>query len=188
VGARLLYVAAHWRLYRGGRRRIWNRRDGGAAMYGGLAAMLALSLPLLSALGLPWGAFWDVATFSILVGMVFTRFGCLLNGCCAGRPTRSWLGLRLPDARGVRERRIPTQVLEAGWAAVLLVAGSLVWGRLPFPGALFLCTAAAYAAGRLALESARQRSPGAPALTMNHALSAAVIVSSLGALAAGWPQ
>jgi phosphatidylglycerol:prolipoprotein diacylglycerol transferase len=188
VGARLLYVVSHWRLYRGGQRRIWDRREGGAAMYGGLAAMLALSLPLLPALELPWGAFWDVASFSILVGMVFTRFGCLLNGCCAGRPTCSWLGLRLPDTRGVREPRIPTQVLEAGWAALLLVAATVVWRRLPFPGALFLGAAAAYAAGRLALESARQRSPGEPALTMNHALSAAVILSSLGALAAGWPQ
>jgi phosphatidylglycerol:prolipoprotein diacylglycerol transferase len=184
LGARLLYVAAHWRSYRG--RWLWSRREGGAAMYGGLVAMLAVSLPLLPVLGLPRGAFWDVATFTCLVGMVFTRFGCLLNGCCAGRPTRSWLGLRLPGGRGARERRVPTQLLEAGWAAVLLVAGIVGWRRLPFPGALFLGTAAAYAAGRLALESVRQKDPSGTAFTVNHALSAAVILSSLGILAASW--
>ncbi len=188
IGARLFYVASHWQLYRKSLRRIWNRSEGGAAQYGGLAAVLLLSVPLLHTLNLPFGAFWDVATFTILVGMIFGRIGCLLNGCCAGRPSRSWLSAYLPNHLGVWDRRIPTQCLEAGWAAVLLVSANTVWRWLPFPGALFLVVTAGYACGRLVLESTREPLSGASRFTIHHGISVALIVLSLAALTARWPK
>ena len=187
IGARLLYVASEWPRYRGNLRRIWDRRSGGAAMYGGLALALAFSWPLLAALDLSFGGFWDVTTFTILVGMIFTRVGCLLNGCCAGRPSKRWGSMYLPNHLGVWERRIPTQCLEAAWAAVLLVLAIALWHRLPFPGALFLLATAGYAGGRLLLESARERERGASAFTLYHALSLVMIVLSVAGLAA-WPK
>jgi len=137
AGARLLYVASNWKTYSSNLARIWDRREGGMAMLGGLPLAIGLSLPLLSALQLDFGAFWDVAVFTILVGMIFTRGGCLLNGCCAGRPSKSWLSVCLPNAKGVWERRLPTQCLEAAWAGMLLAAALTVRSRVPFPGALF---------------------------------------------------
>src|SRR5215467_4969827 len=83
LGARLLFVATHWSTYRDDPRRIFARSEGGAAQYGALAMILPLSLPVTSLLGVPVGGFWDAATFTILVGAIFTRVGCLLNGCCA---------------------------------------------------------------------------------------------------------
>src|SRR5262249_35439152 len=127
VGARLLHVAAHWPAYRRDPGRIWRRSEGGAAMYGGLVLAFLLSLPLLAGLSLPVGAFWDAATVTMLIGMVFTRAGCLLNGCCAGRPAEGPLALWLPDARGVWRRRLPTQLLEGGLGAVLLAGSVLLW-------------------------------------------------------------
>lgn len=188
IGARLLYVITYWQRYRRNLRRIWDRSDSGAAMYGGLFLALALSVPLLAAFELPFGAFWDVTTFPILVGMIFTRIGCLLNGCCAGRASEKWGSLYLPNCSGVWERRVPTQYLEAAWATVLVVSAMLVWRRLPFPGALFLLATAAYAAGRLPLESAREAEPGANRFTLYHALSVLMIVAALAALAAAWPR
>ena len=82
-GARLLYVACNWSLYRPNLRRMFRRSDGGAAQYGGLLLGAPLSVPVLALLDLPFGAFWDVAAITILVGMIFTRVGCFLNGCCA---------------------------------------------------------------------------------------------------------
>lgn len=186
IGARLFYVVTHWRLYRQSPRRIWNRRQGGAAQFGGLALALPLSVPLLSALRLPFGGFWDVATFSILVGMIFGRIGCLLNGCCPGRPSK-W-GVYLPNSMGVWERRIPSQCLEAGWAAILLVSAVVLWWWLPFPGALFLLVAGGYGCGRMVLESTREQAPGAKRFTIHHAISALMIVMSLAMLTARWPK
>jgi len=188
VGARLLHVASYWRLYRRSPQRIWDRRDSGAAQYGGLALALPLSVPLLAALNLPLGGFWDVGMLTILVGMIFTRIGCLLNGCCGGRPSNGWLSMYLPNHRGVWARRIPTQCLEAGLAVVLMVAAVTVWRWLPFPGALFLLVTAGYAAARLGLESLRELDPGAGRFTIHHALSVLLVVMSLAALAAGWPR
>ncbi len=188
IGARLFYVASHWRLYRQSPQRVWNRSDGGAAQYGGLALVLPLSVPLLAALQLPFGAFWDVAAFTILVGMIFGRIGCLLNGCCAGRPSRTWVSAYLPNHQGVWDWRIPTQCLEAGWAAVLLVSATAVWRWLPFPGALFLVVTAGYACGRLVLESTREPLSRASRFTIHHGISVALIVLSLAALTAHWPK
>jgi phosphatidylglycerol:prolipoprotein diacylglycerol transferase len=188
IGARMLYVVFHWPFYQHNPRRIWNRNDGGAAQYGGLVPVLLLSVPLVHALHLSLGAFWDVTTFTLLVGMIFGRVGCLLNGCCAGRPSSTWLSVYLPNHMGVWERRIPTPCLEATWAAVLLVSAIATWRWLPFPGALFLLVTTAYCCGRLLLESWREPTPGANRFNIQHGISVVLIMASVTTLMACWPR
>jgi phosphatidylglycerol:prolipoprotein diacylglycerol transferase len=183
IGARLLFVISRWRAYRREPRRMWRLSDGGAAMYGGLLLAVPLSVPLLAILRIPFGAFWDTASFTMLIGMIVTRAGCFLNGCCAGRPTRGWLGLNLPNHHGVWRRRIPTQLLEAAWGLALLAGAVTIWGLLPFPGALLLYTLAAYGAGRIVLESAREEQDRVAGLGLHRTLSTAFVVGSLVAFA-----
>jgi phosphatidylglycerol:prolipoprotein diacylglycerol transferase len=151
AGARLLYVAEHWERYRVSPRRIWNRQEGGMAMYGGMPVMLLLSVPVLAALGIGFGAFWDVASLTIMTGMVFAKIGCWLNGCCARGETRGG---------SAAWARIPAQLLEAGWAAVVLAIAGALLGRLSFPGELFVAVTAIHGAGRLMLQSMRELGPG----------------------------
>jgi len=187
VGARLLYVAAHWPIYRRQPWRIWHRSEGGAAMLGAVPFMLVASAPVLAALELPFGAFWDVATYCILIGTIFTRFGCLLNGCCSGRPSQGRWALCLADHRGIRCRRIPTQLLEAGWASLLLLVAVLVWQALPFPGALFLGVLAGYAAGRVALEATRDHRQMIGPVGVQQLLATVLTGVSLASLVLLWP-
>jgi phosphatidylglycerol:prolipoprotein diacylglycerol transferase len=186
LGARLLYVASHWKQYRHEIPRIWNRREGGFAMYGGLPVVLVLSAPLLRGLQLGFGAFWDVATFTILVGMIFTRIGCLLQGCCAGQPAENWLSQYLPNYRGEWKRRMPCQLLEAAWAAVLLIVATAVRRSLPFAGALFLAVAAGYGGGRLVFECIRERERGSGVFTIHSAISLLVALFSIATLTVFW--
>ncbi len=188
IGARLLYVACHWRIYRESPHRIWNMKEAGAAQYGGILLALPLSVPLVQVLHLSWGGFWDVAVFTAVVGVIFGRFGCLLNGCCAGRRSNSFLALYLPNAHGVRARRLPTQFLEAGWAAAMLITAMLIRSKMPFQGALFWVIAAPYAAGRLVLLSMREPEPGARKFTIQHGVSAGLILLSLAMLVYRWPK
>lgn len=155
IGARLFFVANHWHLYRNNCARIWRRSEGGMAMYGGLLAAVPLSIPLLRIMDLSFAKFWDAASFNMLTGMIFTRFGCLLNGCCSGRPSASWLALNLPDYRGIWRRRLPTQLLEAAWATVLLSAAFLLRGHEPFDGAIFCSVLLTYGIGRYFLQQLR---------------------------------
>ena len=156
VGARLWFVLTHWELFRRESRRIWRRGDGGAALVGGLLLAVALSPAVLAPLGLPFGAFWDAATFTMLVGMVFTRVGCLLNGCCVGRPSDGRLALRLPDHEGHWTRRHPVQLFELAAAVGLLAAALAISIDPPFAGSIFICVAAGYGAARAVLNPLRE--------------------------------
>jgi phosphatidylglycerol---prolipoprotein diacylglyceryl transferase len=187
IGARLLHVALNWRRYGQDFSRIWNREDGGLAMLGALPLAIPLSVPLLALLGVSYGAFWDAAAFTILTGMIPTRIGCLLNGCCSGRPSDSWLGVNLPDHRGVWRRRIPMQGLEAALGAILLGGAAAAWRVAPFPGAMFLAVMGAYGLGRLVLESMRDLTePGT--ITAGHVISGLMVLGSTAALAVLWPN
>lgn len=156
AGARLWFVAGHWELFRREPRRIWRRSDGGAALVGGLVLAVALSPAVLAALRLPFGAFWDAATFTMLVGMVFTRVGCLLNGCCGGRPSDGPLALRLPDHDGRWARRHPVQLLELATTLALLAGALAISADPPFAGAVFAFAVAGYAFARAILNPLRE--------------------------------
>jgi phosphatidylglycerol:prolipoprotein diacylglycerol transferase len=185
VGSRLLYVLTHWRFYRQQPSLVWSRQTGGAALYGGLLLALACSWPVLRLLGIPFGAFWDAATITILVGMVFTKIGCLLNGCCAGRATSGWFALRLPNASGVWCRRVPTQLLECALAAGLLW-GCLSWTARPFDGALFLSTLAIYGAARLPLGATRESLDRLAGVNVHNLISVMLVLASVASLAIIW--
>jgi phosphatidylglycerol---prolipoprotein diacylglyceryl transferase len=184
-GARMLFVVQHWHHYRGRLRAVWRYTDGGAAMYGGLLA-LPLSIPLLALLSIPWARFWDLASFTLLVGLVVTRIGCFLNGCCAGRASSSWLSFNLPDHRGVWRRRIPVQMLEGAWATVVLAGAAVLWRRIPFQGALFFYTIGAYGAGRFLLESWREEQDRVRGISVHAAVSALLVVASVGFFVSRW--
>jgi phosphatidylglycerol---prolipoprotein diacylglyceryl transferase len=174
VGARLLFVATHWQQFRS-RRRILRAADGGAAMFGGLLLAIPVSIPLLSALGIPFAAFWDVACFPILIGMFFTRIGCFLNGCCAGRRSPGWFSMYLPDARGIWERRLPAQLFECAVSLVVLAMAIVVWSSHPLPGLLFFLVITAYGAARVLLECTRQQQISVRGVRLNRAISACYV-------------
>jgi len=158
VGARLWFVVRHLDLYRDDARRLAVRSDGGAGLFGGLVVGVVVSVPVLALAGLPFWAFWDAASITMLCGVVVTRFGCLVNGCCAGRPTDGRLGVRLHNTAGVVVRRYPTQVFEAGLGAVILVVVLALRGEAPFDGAMFLGVVASYCLARAGLQRLREQS------------------------------
>lgn len=100
-------------------------------------------------LGLSPGSVLDATAPGLLLGMMVGRFGCLLGGCCAGRPTSSRWGVWSSDRRlGVR--RVPVQLLESSLAGVvgaLTLAAVLVFGASA-GGLAFVAGIAAYTAGR----------------------------------------
>src|SRR4051812_46872763 len=144
AGSRLYFVLTRWDLYRHDPARIWRRTEGGMAMYGGFMLAVPLSIPLLRSLGLPFAGFWDAAALTILLGMAFTRIGCLLNGCCGGRTSDAWFALSLPDHDGHWQRRIPTQLMEMAFALLLFGAALALRNVAPFPGAIFCLVLAGY--------------------------------------------
>jgi phosphatidylglycerol---prolipoprotein diacylglyceryl transferase len=186
IGARLLFAAFHWKIYRNHPRRLWHRCEGGAALYGGFILSFLVSLPVVWALSTSLWAFWDAATVALLIGMIFTRIGCLLAGCCAGRPSDSFIAFYLPDAGGIWQRRLPAQAFEAGLAAALLLGSTRLSARLPFTGSLFLFALAGYGGGRWMLEPTRQTIDRAGRWSLNRIISAAFVVLATTAFLFMW--
>ena len=77
-------------------------------------------------------------------------------------------------------------MLEAGWGAAVLGGAVTMCQHLPFNGALFLCVVAAYAAGRLVLESTREEQDRISGFALHQLLSTAFVATSLAALALAW--
>jgi phosphatidylglycerol---prolipoprotein diacylglyceryl transferase len=186
IGARMMFVATHWAVYRREPQRIWRRSEGGADLLGGVGLAVAVSPPLLAAMAIPLDAFGDVAIFVMLIWLIFGRVGCLLHGCCSGRLSTGWLSLKLSDHNGIACSRIPTQLLEAGLGLVLLGGAAALWNERPFPGALFISVVLVYGVGRFALQSMRDEQDRVYNVNIQQAVCATVIALSVTALLWLW--
>jgi len=177
IGARLWFVLEHLGVFLESPSKIFRIRDGGVGLYGGLALTFVFSPLILQAEGLYFWRFWDGAAVVMLVGLIVTRFGCLMHGCCCGRETGGRLGMWLPNFAGQWRRRYPTQLIEAGCGVLILVVELWNRDRLPFSGALFLSATAAYAACRSVLELTRAEASSFEWQTrLNMAFSALLVV------------
>jgi phosphatidylglycerol:prolipoprotein diacylglycerol transferase len=186
LGARLLFVATHWEGYRPNPGTIFRRADSGAALDGALGLTFPLSLPLLYAMGLSIGSFWDVATIAILIGVAIIKLGCLMNGCCAGRPSEAWWAVRSRNHQGVVCRRLPSQLLESGLAIILLIGVLTLHRELPFAGAGFLLALGGYGAGRWWLEATRESAGQRRPVIVNRGISLALLGISAVSFLVGW--
>jgi hypothetical protein len=124
-------------------------------------AILATAAVLLALLRLPVLAYLDVTALGLGVFLACGRCGCLMVGCCHGRPHR-W-GVRYSDdhaAEGfprcfVGVRLFPIQAVESTIVALIVVAGSLLIVR-GWPAGTALSTyVITYATARIWLEEAR---------------------------------
>ncbi|MBI3246331.1 MAG: prolipoprotein diacylglyceryl transferase [Deltaproteobacteria bacterium] len=184
VGARIFHLIVSARLYTNGRfwAEAWNPKRGGWSVFGGLA-IVPFSFLLAAWLRIPVAVYWDHMIFGIVATAVWGRFGCVGNGCCGGKRTTKWYGVRLHDIRGTRERRIPVQWLEIGWW--LLAGAGLLWlwpKALP-PGSYALGVLSWYGLGRFWLEPLREE-PDLVAgwVRINQVVAALLALGSGGAL------
>lgn len=95
VGSRLLYVVFHLEQYSNPLEMfaLW---QGGATFYGGFLLALAASWWWVQKHQLNFLTVADIISPSIALGLVFTRVGCLMSGCCYGKPTDHAWGLVFP--------------------------------------------------------------------------------------------
>lgn len=138
-----------------------------AVLWHDLLVVLGAASLALFAWDLPVLAHLDGVALGAGVALALGRVGCLLAGCCHGRPARRGIRYgRAHAARGfpacyVGVPLVPVQALEAGWLTVVVVVGVVtLLGELPGrgpspPGTALGWFLSAYAGGRFALELLR---------------------------------
>jgi phosphatidylglycerol---prolipoprotein diacylglyceryl transferase len=156
----------------------WLLPSHGSAVFFALPTLVLLTPAVVWSLGLSAAPFLDSAAVAIVAGTIFGRLGCLLHGCCCGRTTTGPVGLPLTDAAGVRARRLPTQLLDASWAALLLAGLLLAVGQVA-SGALFFAAAILYGAGRFLTDFTRQSRPRSRRLSDAQYFSAALVIGGI---------
>jgi phosphatidylglycerol---prolipoprotein diacylglyceryl transferase len=177
VGSRIHYIATHFDVFRAEPSRLWQRLDGGGAVYGGLLFAIVASPVVLAIVRLDFLRFWDVASLIMLVGLAVTKIGCLMRGCCAGRPTSRLLGVRLPDSKGTYQRRYPSQPLESLCAVLILALTWVAHAVWPSAGVVFGSTIALYGACRICLEQTRLSDGTRWSRPVNQWLSAGLVAA-----------
>jgi phosphatidylglycerol---prolipoprotein diacylglyceryl transferase len=140
VGARLFYVVSHWQEEFAGQPfwEIFALRRSGLVWYGGL---IGASLATILYARRKQVSLWklaDVMAPSIALGHAFGRFGCLMTGCCYGRPTSLPWAIRFPKDHWTLGIPVhPTEIYEA--LLNLALYGGLMWlyRRKKFDGQIF---------------------------------------------------
>jgi phosphatidylglycerol---prolipoprotein diacylglyceryl transferase len=158
LGARLYFLivnASHFASRRS-LAGLWDGREGGLGVFGGLIPLILTALAAAKWLGISASGLLDHLAFGILIGGFWIRLGCVFNGCCGGRETHGPLCVQLHDTEGVIKPRIPVQFLEmASW--LLGAAGFLMlWPGLLPDGSYMLAVMAWYGSVRFVLEPLRE--------------------------------
>ena len=177
VGARAFYVLTDLGYYLAHPGQILSLY--GSGIQGGLLAGGA-TLALLARLGpLSFWEMGDLIAPGVVLGQAIGRVGCLLNGCCHGRETNSWLGLYLPAYGGDWAYRYPTQLIHAGANLLIFLILMRVERHKPYDGFILLLYAILFSAQRLAIDFLRDSGPAFGGT------SAALVVSPAAILIAG---
>lgn len=174
IGARIYYVVFSWDYYKDDLLSIFNLRQGGLAIYGGVIAAIITTFVFAKVKKVSFGLLADTAGPGLILGQIIGRWGNFFNREAFGEYTDSILAMRLPvDA--VRQSDItdmmmehmevvdgisyiqvhPTFLYESLWNVCVLML-MLFWiKRKKFDGEVFLIYLLGYGVGRFWIEGLR---------------------------------
>ncbi len=96
AGARLFYVVHYFDKFKGNLFSVFAIWQGGLELLGGVILAITVIFLYLRYHKLPIRKYLDILAVGLMLALCFGRIGCLLNGCCFGKPTDSACGIRFP--------------------------------------------------------------------------------------------
>lgn len=184
IGARAVYVTTYWQQEFASQpfSEIFMVQHGGLVFYGGLIGAAVAGIGYLLWRKQPVWKIADILAPSVALGSVFGRIGCLMNGCCYGRPCDLPWAIHFPSAHETHGAAVhPTQLYDAGLNFILYLALAWLIRRKKFDGQIF----AAYLMGYAVFRSIAEQFRGDyPADHIHGGLTSAQVVS-IGIFTAG---
>lgn len=168
VGAKLLLLIVDFDQFTSNPRDLLSLARSGGVFYGGLIAAVVVALLYLRRHQMPLWTTTDVFAPGIALGHVVGRLGCLLAGCCFGKPASVPWAITFTDPAAMANVGTPlgvplhpTQLYEAG-AEALILGFLLLFERRgrPFPGRTFWSYMLLYGVSRFIVEFYRGDSRG----------------------------
>jgi len=96
VGARLFYVIHYFEHFKEDPVSVFAIWHGGLELLGGVLLAITIIFFYLLYHKLPIRRYLDILAIALMLALVFGRIGCLLNGCCFGKPTELPWAVRFP--------------------------------------------------------------------------------------------
>ena len=96
VGARIFYVIHHIDRFQGDWKSVFAVWEGGLEFIGGVILGTAVMFTYMYVKRLSILKNLDILVVGLMLGLSFGRVGCLLNGCCFGKPTESVCSIQFP--------------------------------------------------------------------------------------------
>ena len=128
IGAKLLLLIVDFDYFRRQPAELWTLARSGGVFYGGLVVAFVVGIWYMRRHKLAVWKTADAIAPGIALGHVVGRFGCLLAGCCYGKPTTLPWGITFTDAFAASNVGTPlhialhpTQLYEAGTEFLILV-------------------------------------------------------------------
>ena len=158
IGARLMYVINYWEEEFAGKplHHIITIGRSGLVFYGGLIGSCIGTIIYAWKNKLPLWKIADVMAPSVALGHGFGRIGCLMTGCCYGKPTDLPWAIHFPKDHATGGIGVhPTQIYESALNFTFFAV--LIWlhRRKKFDGQVFCVYLIGYAILRAVVESFR---------------------------------
>lgn len=200
VGARLYYVAFRWEYYSQDLMRIFNIREGGLAIYGGVIAAVITVFVYTRIKKLNFGLVLDTAGPGLILGQCVGRWGNFFNREAFGGYSNNLFAMQLPVSAvrnsdittELREHIVmvdgvsyiqvhPTFLYESMWNFCLLIILLVYWKHRKFNGEVFLLYLLGYGVGRFWIESLRTDQLLLPGIgyPVSMAVAACMVIGSL---------
>lgn len=195
IGARAYYVIMNWQDYAGDWKSIFQTRNGGLAIYGGVIGALLVGVVMCRIRKVRILPLFDVASMGFLIGQGIGRWGNFFNheafgtntdlpwGMTSGR-IQQWIAenneygtvlASLTPERAVH----PCFLYESIWCLLGFAVLFIISKHRKFDGQIFLCYILWYGAGRAVIEGLRTDSLMVGSIRISQLLA---IVSAVAAL------
>ena len=200
IGARLYYVIFSWDMYKDDLLSIFNIRQGGLAIYGGVIAAIITVCIFAKKRKMSAPLIMDTAGLGLVAGQMIGRWGNFFNREAFGEYTDGLLAMRLPldavrssDVTELMRKHMetvdgvsyiqvhPTFLYESLWCLMVLVVMLLYRKYKKFDGEVFLLYLFGYGVGRFWIEGLRTDQLLIPGwgFPVSQALAGVLVIGSL---------
>lgn len=204
IGARVYYVVFSWDTYKDNLWSVFNIREGGLAIYGGIITAVATAVVYSRVKKIPFGLFADTGAPALLLGQTIGRWGNFFNREAYGTPTDSLFALRylvtsdnyVPPS--VLEKAFilegytyiqvhPTFLYESVWNLLLFVLLNVYKRHKKFDGEILFLYLFGYGLGRVWIEGLRtdQLLLWGTGIAVSQVLSGVLVVVAAGCIIKG---
>lgn len=199
LGARIYYVFFSWDQYKDNLLDIFNIREGGLAIYGGVITAVLVMWIYSRRKKISLGLLGDIGSIGIIFGQIVGRWGNFFNREVFGTYTDSLFAMQLP-VKAVRASDLtqeildhtalingvefiqvhPTFLYESIWNLGVLLVMALVYRKKRFNGQVFLIYLGGYGLGRFWIEGIRTDQLLIPGTTwpVSQVLAAAMVAAA----------